>query len=203
MDNLDGLNKTDKYAIDTFTGKWVNPENVSEGDISIYDIAHSLSLLCRFTGHCKWFYSVGQHSINVAYILGKRSLGFDYETKDNMRLTMLAGLLHDAAEAYMGDIARPIKALFSKYTRQIKEVEDRLMGVIVKKFGLSGADWQYVKKADNLMVVTEAYQLMPDNLDEWDISETPIVDFPAIGIARPEDIEGNFLSVFEKLRGAM
>lgn len=200
MGDIDGLNLGDKCAISTYTGKWVNPETASEKDISIDDIAHSLSLICRFTGHCNWFYSVGQHSLNVSFILSREDLGFTYSSDKDKRLTMLAGLLHDAPEAYIGDIARPVKFLLSRYTKQMKEIEDRLMGVIVKKFELSGANWSYVKRADNLMVVTEAWQLMPDNLDEWDIEDEPIKDFPRIGDSRPADVERYFHNQFTKLQ---
>ncbi|AVO51243.1 phosphohydrolase [Ectopseudomonas mendocina] len=73
------------------------------------DIAHALSLVCRFNGHCAWHYSVAQHSLLVAYIIEKEG-GTPEE--------QLAGLLHDAAEAYISDLTRPLKLLLIEAARQ-------------------------------------------------------------------------------------
>ncbi|MGE8501655.1 MAG: phosphohydrolase [Pseudomonas sp.] len=77
------------------------------------DIAHALSLVCRFNGHCAWHYSVAQHSLLVAYIIEKEG-GTPEE--------QLAGLLHDAAEAYITDVTRPLKLLLLEAARQRENV---------------------------------------------------------------------------------
>ena len=99
--------------IQTYTGKLIDPFNVEEGDISIEDIAHSLSMQCRFNGHSKRFYSIAEHSINVSLILRIMDLPFK---------TQLLGLLHDASEAYLSDILAPIK----KYLPDYLSMEEKL-----------------------------------------------------------------------------
>lgn len=73
------------------------------------DLAHALSLVCRFNGHCAWHYSVAQHSLLVAYIIEKEG-GTPEE--------QLAGLLHDGTEAYISDLTRPLKLLLIEAARQ-------------------------------------------------------------------------------------
>lgn len=90
----------------TYTGKHVDPFDIRTTDVCIEDIAHSLSLQCRFNGHCKRFYSVAEHCINVAEYLQERF---------NTGSLSLCGLLHDAAETYIGDVVRPIKRRLGVY----------------------------------------------------------------------------------------
>lgn len=94
--NDEGLHGDDPGSILTYTGRAVNPLTMAPGEIHIADIAHSLALQCRYNGHSSGFYSVARHSILVA----ERLKGTEHE---------LAGLLHDAAEAYLGDLVRPLK----------------------------------------------------------------------------------------------
>src|ERR1041385_9159273 len=150
------LNTSDSGAIMTCSGRWINPLNPDPEQINIEDIAHSLSNQCRFTGHTKHFYSVAQHSCLVADLCGyAKGLG---------------GLLHDGTEAYMSDIARPIKSQ-PGFGEIYKEVEGRLMGAINIHFGLG---WDYVlvndkwvlrmpeeiKRADNIPLKTEMRDLL-------------------------------------------
>ncbi len=162
--------KSEVLWITTFTGKHVNPMHLEEEDIDIVDIAHSLSLQCRFLGHCKEFYSVAEHSILVADIVHKELYGklprmgvvtsLHSITQEYLDNSCLTALLHDAAEAYIGDIARPIK--HSHIFKYIPEIEQQILGKIGNKFGLGGADWALIKKADNIMLATEAKALMKD-----------------------------------------
>ncbi|MBU1330905.1 MAG: phosphohydrolase [Gammaproteobacteria bacterium] len=78
-------------------------------DVTTTDIAHALSLVCRFNGHCAHHYSVAQHSLLVAYIIEKEG-GTPEE--------QLAGLLHDGTEAYISDLTRPLKLLLIEAARQ-------------------------------------------------------------------------------------
>ena len=116
-------------CIRTFTGLYVNPLQLRTEDISIGDIWHHLSNLCRYTGACPEFYSVAQHSVYVSSLAWAQ-----YDTKE----AALAGLLHDAAEAYMNDIASPVK--HSEGMAGYRAAEKEAERVIFEAFGLS-PDW--------------------------------------------------------------
>ena len=149
-------NEEDSY-MQTFTGKYVKPLDLKYEDIDIMDIAHHLSLICRFNGACKRFYSVAQHSIMVANLVSKHD--------------KLAALLHDASEAYMADVIRPIKYSIPN----IKIIEDRIAIKILAKFNCYGVDWTVVKKADNIMLATERRDLMAEtDEDRWNLTEEPM-----------------------------
>ena len=115
------------------------PEN-----ICIEDIAHALSYMCRANGHFKSFFSVAQHSLNCA--LEGKARGY---TKKQQ----LACLLHDASEAYLSDITRPVKHHLTNYL----EIERNLQNVIWSKFGLelSEDDLKLISAADDCMLYYE------------------------------------------------
>jgi hypothetical protein len=128
------------FWIQTFTGKQFYPLNPEESEYCIEDIAHALSNICRFTGHCHQFYSVAQHSVLVSELLSPE--------------LALAGLLHDASEAYITDIARPLKHLpeFEGYRRIEKRTED----AIFKIFGVVNGHHPDIKGMDALLLRNEA-----------------------------------------------
>ena len=165
--------------IETYTGKFVNPLKLKPEDIEIQDIAHALSLMCRFNGHCSKFYSVAEHSIRVSGIL---------KGTDNQ----LTGLLHDATEAYMADIARPVKWALP----QIREVEGIIAIAINTKFNLKG-DWRLVKHADNVMLATEARDLMRTNGKEWYLPNEPLEY--KIEPMESWNAESNFMRIYKLL----
>lgn len=109
--------------MNTFTGKVFDPMQMTQEDVSWQDIAHALSLLCRGAGHVKHFYSVAQHSINCMREAQARGLS---------ERVQLACLLHDASEAYISDIIRPVKVHLSQYYA----IEAEIMECIFRKFGL-------------------------------------------------------------------
>lgn len=129
-------------SIRTFSGVYVNVFEPTEDMIIIEDIAHALSHQCRFGGHLPEFYSVAQHSYSCSMMVPDEH--------------KLAALLHDASEAYLLDIPRPIKAGLTNY----KEIEDRLMRVIANKFGFQYPLHPEVKKADEVMLVKEWHHIM-------------------------------------------
>jgi hypothetical protein len=149
--------------IETFSGRRIEPLNPKPEQICIEDIAHALSLQCRFTGHVRKHYSVGEHSIRVALLSAgcTNKLGhipaWDYKS----RRTALWGLLHDASEAYLCDIASPVKhqPAFALY----REAEARLETIIFEKFGLFGPRPSCIKQADAILCRTEGRDLMPGN----------------------------------------
>ena len=111
-------------TMNTYSGKKFDPLEMTPDNVFLEDIAHALSLLCRGGGHLKHFYSVGQHSINCAE--EARARGWSERMQ-------LACLLHDASEAYISDIIRPVKIHLSNYL----EIEGKIMGQIWKRFGLA------------------------------------------------------------------
>jgi 5'-deoxynucleotidase YfbR-like HD superfamily hydrolase len=143
--------------IQTYTGKKFYPLNPTTESIDVIDIAHSLSLTCRFGGHCLCFYSVAQHSVLVSQNCDERDA--------------LWGLLHDAAEAYLCDLPRPIKHELRRQSGGSESFfdhfESRLMSAICAKFGLSEKQPLSVHKADAALLTTEARDLMAPCTSEW------------------------------------
>lgn len=133
--------------IQTASGLMVNPLNPDPDTLTLPDIAHALSHICRFTGHVSRFYSVAEHSVRVARLVPPED--------------RLAALLHDATEAYLCDIPSPIKPLLVGYA----EAEDRLARVIADKWGVTYPWPESVKEADRIMLHSEARVLMGD--PEW------------------------------------
>lgn len=135
--------------IQTYTGKQFWPLDPDANDITIEDIAHALSLKCRFTGHCVTFYSIAEHSIRGSYMVPlDDALWF---------------LLHDAPEAYLFDAARPIKVS----RPWIAEDEQRIMRCICEKFALE-SEPNSVREVDCRMLLTEARDIMTTPPVPWD-----------------------------------
>jgi len=141
--------------IQTFSGNKFYPLDPREEEISLVDIAWSLSMQGRFSGHTSRFYSIAQHSVLVSYLCDP-----EYA---------LQGLLHDASEAYLVDIPTPVKR--DPKMAAYREFETNLMGMVYRKEGLSTVEHPSVKRADKLIFVTEAHNLMRPLNPDWDMSE--------------------------------
>ena len=143
--------------IETRSGKRVSVENPQPDQFDIKDIAYALSNTCRFNGHCAGFYSVAEHSVAVALRL-----------PDELRL---AGLLHDATEAYLGDIPSPIKQFLPDY----KVIEERFEIAIEDAFNLqlTNGGKAAVKEADIDALYTEAHFLIPSKGEDWTFFQGP------------------------------
>lgn len=183
--------------IETFTGKRVNPMHLDPELLDIVDIAHSLSQQCRFLGHCLTFYSIAEHSILVAELV-ERTISRDIYDNEEIAKTCLAALLHDAAEAYIGDIARPIK--HDNMFKQVPEVERQILGKIMLKYNCTGADWALIKRADNIMLATEAEHLMADSGKGWYLPE-PALSGGMRSLQFVGDTEVTFMLRFEEYGG--
>lgn len=137
-------------TIATVGGNRINFSNPEDNVYDVNDIAFALSNICRFNGHCMKFYSVAEHSVYVS-----RLVPDEYK---------LLGLFHDAAEAFMGDVTTPLKALLPEY----KELEHAMEAAIYKQFGLTeiAKNYQVIKNADIQMVLTEKRDLL-NNAEDW------------------------------------
>jgi hypothetical protein len=140
----------------THTGRKVYPLEPSPDMFCLQDVAHALSNTCRFTGHCRQFYSVAQHSVLVSQLVHHRT--------GSVRLAR-HGLMHDATEAYLCDIARPVKHAdgFAFY----RQAEARLWSSIAHGFGLEEEQPAEVTEVDNRIVCNEALALLSAIPDGW------------------------------------
>jgi hypothetical protein len=157
-------------CIRTFTGIYMNVFEPTCEMICIEDIAHALSMQCRFGGHLPEYYSVAQHSFLCSSLIGEKYA--------------LDALLHDASEAYLLDIPRPIKKRLSNY----KEIEDRLMTLIAVEFGFKYPLASEVKDIDEILLKMEWEHIM--------LRKNVIKDFVCWS---PEYAKQRFLETFHEL----
>jgi hypothetical protein len=159
-----------------------DPTDLHESAIDIRDIAHALALQCRFGGHCREFYSVAEHCVRVAQFLEQH--GFTART-------ILQGLLHDASEAYLMDVPKPVKIELPDYNH----MEHQVQAAIFRKFGLPEKMPAAVKWADAVMLVTEARDLMSDGGKGLVTAAIPVPD--RIYPRPPKEAEAIFMAKFE------
>lgn len=187
---MNKLGDCDMATMNTYTGNKIDPMSMTASDISIQDIAHALSLTCRGGGHVSYFFSVAQHSINCMN---------EAKARGWSERLQLACLLHDASEAYISDIIRPVKAHLSNYL----EIESSIMNAIFERFGLAdlseeeNAMW---KQIDDDMMNFELKNLMKGEAyrDTDNLSSVPAV------AERPwREVEDEFEAECKKLAGKM
>lgn len=171
----------DMPAISTRSGRRLYIQNPIAAQIDIEDIAHGLAHQCRFNGQTSNFYSVAQHSVIVASILPP-------ELK-------LVGLLHDASEAYLGDIVQPLKELLPEYSI----IESKFNHVIGQRFNVDLNHHDQVKKADLIALATEKRDLMPMEIVEWLALEGINPLLRTIKPQNPMVAKQSFLDTFFKL----
>ena len=175
--------------IGTRSGKRFYILDSKPGDIDIYDVAHSLSRLCRYTGHCDEIddvpiYNVADHSLRVSGICPPED--------------QLWGLLHDLAEFALGDLSSPVKHL--PELAYYRYLEERIMDTAVIQFRLSPRQPYSVKCADRVLRATEIRDLMQPVDPEWydDLADvTPLPD--PIKPLTPNEARSQFLGRFEQL----
>jgi hypothetical protein len=166
----------------TFTGRHFCPLAPRVEDISIGDIAHSLSNLCRFGGHSLKFYSVAQHCLLVARLVPAP--------------LALTGLLHDATKCYLGEMVRPLKQSMPDYRR----AHDDLWAVIARRFNLPRVLPPEIKQADDVALVTERRDLLIRTPDPWDVDEAGCLPDPQITVPLPpEEARRQFLEKYRVL----
>lgn len=130
--------------LQTVSGRWVNPFEPDPGQIDPGDIARALANQCRFGGHSRVFYSVAQHCVIVSRVVEAR----DGDVED-----VFAALMHDAAEAYLGDMPHPLKHR-SALGAAFREAEARLEVAIRDRFKIR-VDVPEIKRVDRALLATE------------------------------------------------
>ena len=172
--------------ITTYTRKHFDPVNPDPELISIKDIAHALSLICRGNGHVSSFWSVGEHCICCA----KEAMNRGFSDK-----IILACLLHDASECYMSDVPRPLKQEMKEYQYQ----EDKLLNLIYEKFlgeSLTTDEEKQIKEIDDDFLWYDLEKL----LDEKQDTEKPDLHIKLDYTVRPfETVEKEYLSLFGEI----
>ncbi len=169
--------------ISTYTQKAFYFDKLDPDSICIEDIAHALSNVCRFSGHCPHHYSVAQHSVLVSKLCSQEDA--------------LTGLLHDATEAYIGDMVTPLKRLIPDF----QSFEDRLWQIIAKKFGAKRVIPPGVHRADLTALSIEAKNLMGVDPKEWGLDPAPDLRDPVPSLTNRK-AERMFLREFKNLQSS-
>jgi hypothetical protein len=164
-----------------YSGEPFAPAEATPDQIHITDIAHALGMVCRYAGHCRRFYSVAEHSVLLSHTVDPEHA--------------LWALLHDATEAYIGDIVRPLKHQMPGYLA----TEARLALVVAIKFGLPGAIPEQVVEHDTRIVVDERQALMSPCRLPWPMIE----EYAPLGVTitgwDPTTATGKFLDRYRQL----
>jgi hypothetical protein len=176
-----GLDRREGDFMQVYSGRQYWPCDPRPAEVFIEDIAHSLSLQCRYAGHCILHYSVAEHSVLIArWLLPKYG-----------PLMALHGLLHDAPEAYCVDVPRPLKPHLANY----KQIEELNWHAVADRFGLSRDLPAEVHEADNRIIGDEFINMRPM---AWHARfDNPLG--VKIGCWSPQEAEEEFLATFEAL----
>lgn len=167
-------------SITTYTGREFPLLEATVDDINIRDIAHALSNTCRYAGHCALFYSVAEHSCRLSFLVPEQ--------------LRLEALLHDASEAYLGDIPTPLKKLLPRY----RKIERRINEVIMLKYDLRRST--LVRKYDKLICTPEVTSLLVNGHPGWELEpfqHQDIIPWPG------RVAEEWFLQFFERYTSGM
>jgi hypothetical protein len=168
----------------THSGRRVHPLSPSPDEISIFDVAHALSQMCRFLGHTTEFYSVAQHSVLVSQHVPQEDA--------------LWGLLHDASEAYLCDLPAPIKRDPEMSIYRI--AENRLMLAVCERYGLKPEMPASVMRADKILLATEFRDVTTMDDPEWIKDECGTDPLDGFLLGWPPFVaEQRFLDRFEEL----
>ena len=148
--DVDTTGKRPGPWMQTYTGRQFFPLDIRAEDLVIEDIAHALGQLCRYNGHTNDFYSVAEHCV----LMTRHAMNLGWP-----RATLRAVLMHDAAEAYIGDYPQAVKRVILG----IKELEGRIEAVLAEKFDLDQSEETkaQIKELDRRIVLNERLALMP------------------------------------------
>jgi len=181
------INQPKEY-ITTYKKHRFSPLNPQIEDIDIEDIAHSLSLMCRANGHFNGFFSIARHCTNCCKEGIARKLD---------RQVMLMLLLHDASEAYISDLTRPVKLGLPEYVA----IEERLQSVIWKKFKITptASDLKAVGEIDDMMLRLEFLHFAGEVIEIESVESVPPVIPPDFGMRSFVEDEREFLELYKKI----
>ncbi|MDF2994278.1 MAG: hypothetical protein K0S37_4792 [Microbacterium sp.] len=164
----------------TYSGKAFFPLDPQADEVDILDIAHGLGNLCRYNGHTHRFYSVAEHCVLLSHAVEPE--------------LALWALLHDAPEAYIGDMIRPLK----QYIPDFRAVDDNIMAVIAGRFGLGSTEIPAaVKDADTRILLDERAALHAAPPRDWNIEGEPLG--VTIYAWSPEQAKVHYLNRFDEL----
>ncbi len=178
-----------KIKIGIYGGTQFTPLKPVKEEVYITDIAHSLSNICRFNGHSKFFYSIAQHCMAVADMIKQDKLSPEME---------MYGLLHDASECYISDLLSPVKACIPGYKNIEKNIED----VIYDAIGIprpTPEELKVLKKYDSIALYVEAKHLMKRYESLSNITIYEKIDYP-IEKKDHDEIKKEFLDRFNSLQ---
>lgn len=193
--------------IQTFTGKRIDPLAPRSEQIDPRDIAHALAMQCRFTGHTRYHYSIAQHTVLMVRLLSSQwpspqplSQRWDLVPGPSRLATLALGVaLHDASEAYLCDIARPVKR--ATPLAGYRDVEAALDTAIALRFGMI-VDLpmaEEIKRLDGAMLHREARSLIAGDLEDWNLDRFGPPANVDILPWTPGEAESALLTVFARL----
>lgn len=176
-------------VIQTYTGIAFDLAEPRPDMFSIIDIAHALSNICRFTGHTRHFYSVAHHSLIASHMVRKPHY-------------QLEGLMHDAAEAYYGDMSTPLKKTLAGFGHDpYAELVEKAERAMADRFGLRYPWPLEVHEADGLLLAVERRDVMNPSVDvEWRAGAMRALDSVHVVKTSRKEIERGFLERFHLLR---
>lgn len=173
--------------IPTFSGRAFDVVDPSSRDISIRDIAHSLSMQCRFGGHCQRYYSLAEHSLHLSRLVDEK--------------LALCALLHEASHAYVQDVIVPLRPLLGGY----QELTRRISAMVAKRFRLPSVLPEAIRKADQRLLATEIeYLLLPTpkpwlpGVGPYSLEELGLQHTRQLGLL-PREARQRFLERFAEL----
>lgn len=175
-----------RYDIITYSGHMLSFDSPEDWTFDIQDIGHALSNVCRFAGHCRIFYSVAEHSVWVSHNVPPQYA--------------LAALLHDGAEAYIGDMSTGLKARFPEYKALEKRIERALFSAYNMDVDRMKTCLAFVKYADLVALATEKRDLMPPTQKQWAmLGGISAADQPIVPLNSAEQACNAFMARYHEL----
>lgn len=175
-------------SINVAAGHYVDLSNPDPATIEIQSIAASLSKICRFGGHSPQFYSVAEHCVHATGIAAAEGFKGD---------TLIAVLMHDAAEAYIGDMVKPLKVMMPEFVA----IERKLESAIEQAFGI---DFSFhaneIRRFDRAMLKAEKIAMWPQHQREWQGFQSIEDTVVSFRFWTPSQAEAAFLSMARALK---